>query len=128
MPRRVEDTEPDRPEPNDPALGQFHGRHRWRDLERREERSRIGQPIPVERMDGYLGTGMRGDRRVVTDVIPVAVGRDDELERPAPVSEFVGDPGQARRCRIDRDRLVRARVGQDVNVRGDRSDDPGEAL
>jgi len=71
---------------------------------------------------------MRGDRRVVTDVIPVAVGRDDELERPTPVPEFVGDPGEARRRRIDRDRLVRARVGKDVNVGGDRSDDPGEAF
>jgi len=124
----VEDAQPDRAEPDQAALGQFHGRHRWRDLERGEERLRIGQPMPIERVDRDLGAGLAGDHGVVPDVIPMPVGRDDQLECPATRLEFIADPGQARRGRVDRDRLARAMVGEDVDVRRYWPDDPREAF
>ncbi len=68
--------------------------------------------------------GVLGDGRVVADVVPVAVGRDDELERPGTGRQLLGDPGQRGRGDIDGDGLARAGVGQDVDVGPDRPDDP----
>ena len=79
-------------------------------------------------MDGDLRAGVGRHGGVVADVIPMAVGRDDQLERPVARRELVGDPGERRDRRVDRDRLAAPRVGEDVDVRSDRSDDPEEAL
>ena len=110
------------------ALGQRDGRDRRRDVERRVERLRIGQALAVEGMDGDLRAGVFGDRGVVTDVVPVAVGRDDELEGPVARGQLVGDPGEGRDRGVDGDRLATAWVGQDVDVGRGRPDDPAEAF
>ena len=70
---RVEDAQADLAEADDAALGQLDGRDRRRDVERRPQRLRVGQPLAVERVDGDVGAGVRGDRGVVADVVPVAV-------------------------------------------------------
>ena len=72
---------------------------------------------------GVIGHGL-----VVADVIPVAVGRDDELERPVARGQLVRDPGERRRRGVDGDRLARARVREDVDVRGGGPDDAGDVL
>ena len=115
-------------EADDAAFGQVHGRHRRHDLERRPQRLRVGQPLAIEGVDGDVGAGVLRDRRVVADVVPVAVRGHDELEGPVAGGELVGDPGERRRRRVDGDGLARPRVGQDVDVRGDRSDDAMQAL
>ncbi len=122
MARGVEDIQPDRAEPDLAALGELDCRHRGRDLERRPHRLRVGEAVRVERMDGDPGAGVGGDRSVVADVIPMAVGRDDELERPLAGRELIGDPGQARDRGVDRDRLTCPGIGEDVHVRRHGSD------
>ena len=98
------------------------------DLERRPHRLRVGQSLAVERMDRDLRAGVFGDRGVVADVIPVPVGRDDELERPVAGGQLIGDPGQRRRRGVDRDRFAGPRVRKDMDVRRDRPDDAVESL
>jgi hypothetical protein len=110
------------------ALGELDGRHRWRDLERGKKRLWVLEPVAIERMDRDVRAGRGGNRGVIADVIPMAVRRDDELQRPVAGGQLVGDPGKRRRRRVDRDRLSRARVGQDVDVGGDRPDDAADAL
>ena len=70
--------------------------------------------------------GLEG--RVLARVIPVAVSRDDEGEAPPPRFKLAGDPHQARDRRVDRDRLSRAQVRDQVDVRLQRTDDPGHEL
>ena len=123
--RRVQDLEADRAEPDLAALRQLHGGHGRRDLERRRERLRVQEPVRVQRMDGDLGAGVRLDRGVVADVVPVAVRADDQLERPAPLRERAADPVQARDRGVDRDRLAAPLVGEDMDVGRDRADDAG---
>ena len=82
----------------------------------------------VERMDRDVRAGVLGDGGVVADVVPVAVRRHDELERPVARGQLVGDPGEARGRGVDGDRLARALVRQDVDVRRDGPDDAVEAL
>ena len=124
VPRRVEDLEPDRPEPDLAALGELHRRERGHDLERwREQRRRRLEVVAVVRMDRDVGAGVFGNRRVVADVIPVTVGADDQLERPAAFRERIGDPGEGRRRGVDGDRLARRRVGEHVDVGRDGPDD-----
>ena len=106
MTGRVEDLEPDLAEPDLAALGQLDRRHRRRDLEWRPQRLRVGQPLAIERVDRDVGAGVGGHRGVVADVIPVAMGRDDELERPAALGQLVRDPGERRDRRVDRDGLA----------------------
>ena len=101
----VEDAQPDLAEPDDATLGELDRRDRRRDLERSEERLRPLQPLTIEGMDRDVRAGVRRDRRVVTDVVPVAVGRHDELEGPAALGQLALDPGQRRRRGVDRDRL-----------------------
>jgi hypothetical protein len=79
-------------------------------------------------MNRDIRPGRGGNRGVVADVIPVAVRRDDELQRPGAGGQLVGDPGERRRRRVDRDRLSGAWVRQDVNVGGNRPDDAAQAL
>ena len=88
----------------------------------------MDQPLAVEGVDGDLGAGVLGHGGVVADVVPVAVGRHDQLERPAPCGELGADPGQRRDRRVDRDRLPAALIGQDLDVRGNRADGPAEEL
>ena len=124
----MEDAQPDLAEAHLATLGEVHrgdGRH---DVERGPQRLRVAQPIGVERMDRDVGAGVRGDRGVVADVVPVPVGADDELQRPVAGGQLVGDPGQRRRRGVDGDGLAGPLVGQDVDVRGDRADDPVEVL
>ena len=64
------------------------------------------EPVPVGRMDGDVGSGVGGDGGVVADVVPVAVGRHDQLERPASLGQLAGDPVERRDGRVDRDRLA----------------------
>ena len=99
--RRVQDLEVDGAEGDAPAFRQLDGRHAGHDGERRVERLRVLQAVAVEGVDGDRRAGRRGDRGVVADVVPVAMGRDDELERPAARGQPLGDPGRARawRCR-----------------------------
>ena len=125
---RVEHAQPDLPEPNLAALSQLDSWHRRRNLERRPDRLGIRQPVPVERMDGDRRARVLRDRRVVADVIPVAVGRHDELERPRSRRQLVRDPGETRRRGVDRDRLLRPRIGEDMDVRRDRADDARETV
>jgi len=101
----MEDVKPEVTEPDDPALGELDGRDRRRDLERGPKRLRLRQPLTVRRVDGDRRTGVLGDRRVVADVVPVAVRRDDQLQRPATGLELAADPGQRGNRGIDRDRL-----------------------
>jgi hypothetical protein len=84
--------------------------------------------MPVERMNRDIRAGRGGNRGVVADVVPVAVRRDDELQDPVAGGQLVGDPGEGRRGRVDRERLTAARISQDVDVGGDRPDDAAEAL
>ena len=85
---RVEHAQADVAEPDEAALRQLDGRDGRDDLERRPERPRIRQPLTIQGMDGDLGSGVLGGRRVIPDVIPVPVGRDDELERPVARSQL----------------------------------------
>jgi hypothetical protein len=84
--------------------------------------------VTIEGMNGDLGTGRGGERGVVADVIPVAMGRDDEFERPVARGQLIGDPGEGRRRGIDGDRLARPLVGQHVDIGRDRADDPMDPL
>ena len=60
-------------EPDLAALGELDRRHRRRDLERRPQRLRVGEPVRVERVDGDRGAGVRRHLGVGADVVPVAV-------------------------------------------------------
>jgi hypothetical protein len=51
----------------------------------------MDQSVTVERVDRDIGTRVLGDARVVADVVPVAVGRHDQLEGPV-ARPAVGDP------------------------------------
>ena len=126
--RRVEDAQPDLPEPDLAALGELDGGHGRRDLERRVQRLRVRQPVRVERVDRDRGAGVLGDRGVRARVVPVPVRAHDELEGPVPLRERIRDPGQARDRGVDRDRLARRRVAEDVDVRRERADDRVQAL
>ena len=79
-------------------------------------------------MDRDVRAGVRGDRGVVADVVPVAVRGHDQLEGPAALGQLAGDPGQRRGRGVDGDGLPGAGVGQQVDVGGDRPDDPAEAF
>ena len=74
-------------------------------------------------MDPDPRAGVLLDRRVVTDVIPMAVRAHDQLQRPVPFRERSLDERQRRDRRVDRDRLARRRVTQHVDVGPDRPDD-----
>jgi hypothetical protein len=128
MTRRVQDTQADLTEANLATLCELDRGHRWRDRERCEERLRVLQTITIEGMDRDIGAGMCRYGGVVADVVPVAMRRDDELQGPVASDKLVGDPGQGRCRRVDRDRLARSWVGEDVDVCGDRPDDATEAL
>jgi hypothetical protein len=124
----MQDPEADLAETDLASLGQLDRGDRGWDLERRKERLWVLEPVAVERMNGDLGARMPGYRGVVADVIPVAVGRDDELQGPVAGGQLIDDPRQRRGRRVDRDRFARARIRQDVDVRRNGSDDPAEAL
>src|SRR4051812_6621807 len=79
-------------------------------------------------MDRDVGPRVIGDGLVVADVVPVAVRRYDQLERPVTRGEFVSDPGEGRRGCVDGDRLARPFVREDVHVRRDRPDDTRDVL
>jgi hypothetical protein len=124
----VQDAEADLAETDLATLRQIHRGDRGRDLERCKERLWVLEPVAVERMNGDIGARMPRDRGIVADVIPVAVGRDDELQGPVAGGQLIDDPRQRRGRRVDRDRFARARIRQDVDVRRNGSDDPAEAL
>jgi hypothetical protein len=126
--RRVQDAEADLAETDLATLRQLYGGDRRRDLERSKERLWVLEAVAVEGMNGDLGARMPGYRRVVADVIPVAVGRDDELQGPVAGGKLIDDPRQRRGRGVDRDRFTRARIRQDVDVRRCGPDDPVEAL
>jgi hypothetical protein len=106
MAGRVEDSQADLAEPDQPAFGQFDGGHRRRDLERGGERRRVLQPVAIEPMHGDLGSGVGRNRGVVADVIPVPVRGHDQLQGPLAFGQRLRDPGEARRRRVDRDGLA----------------------
>ena len=87
MTRRVQHAEPDLAEPDLAALGQLDRGYGRRDLERRPQWLWPLEHRPIQGMYGDRGARVLGDRRIVADVIPVAVGADDELERPPAVVE-----------------------------------------
>src|SRR4249920_947785 len=84
--------------------------------------------MPIERMDGDLRTRVLNDRGVVADVVPVTMRGDDELQRPVARCQLVGDPGERRDRGVDGDRLARARVREDMDVRPDGADDAAQAF
>jgi hypothetical protein len=108
MTRRVQDAQADLTEADLATLGELHRGHRWRDLERCEERLRVLQTITIEGMDRDIGARMCRHGSVVADVIPMAMRRDDELQGPVASDKLVGDPRQRRCRRVDRDRLARS--------------------
>src|SRR5688572_17665069 len=77
-------------------------------------------------MHGDQRTGVLRDPRVVADMVPVAVRGDDQLERPPASLELAPYPLEGRDRRVDRDRLARSRVAQDVDVRRQDAGDPGD--
>ena len=77
-------------------------------------------------MDRDVRAGVVRDAGVVADVVPVPMGRDDELQRPFARGKLLGDPLQARNGGVDRDRLTRPIVAQDVQVRRQDADDAME--
>ena len=109
VPGRVEDLEAERAEPDRrrprparrPARTAGSRTARTAVAGRRAGRGRAGGP--------RWRAGVRRQRGVVADVVPVAVGRDDQLERPAALGQLGGDPGQRRDRGVDRDRLARRR-------------------
>jgi hypothetical protein len=124
----MQDPEADLAETDLASLRQLDRGDRGWDLERRKERLWVLEPVAVERMNGDIGARMPRDRGIVADVIPVAVGRDDELQDPVAGGQLVDDPRQRRGRRVDRDGFACSRVGEDVDVGRDRPDDPAEAL
>ena len=87
------------------------------------------EPVAVRGMDGDLRAGVRGHRRVVADVVPVAVGRHDQLQRPAARRQLVlaiqSSDGMAVSIAIASPGRSSARS---VDVGGDRADDPTDDL
>jgi hypothetical protein len=81
------------------------------------------EPLTIEWMRGDIGTGVLRYSGVVADVIPVAVARHDELQRPLTRRELIGDPAQARHRGVDRDRLARTFIRKDVDIRRKGTDD-----
>lgn len=79
--------------------------------------------MAIEQVRRNLRARQIGDRGVIADVIPVAVRRDDQLERPSALGEGRGQPIDAWRGRVDRDGLTRRLVAEDVEVGRDRPDD-----
>ncbi len=125
---RVEHVETQLPEPDHAALGKLDGRHGRRDVERGDAPVRMFEAHPVQGVNGDLGAGVGRQRGVVADMVPVAVGRDDEPQRPAARVQLAPDDVQRRDRRVDGDRLTAARVGQHVDVRGQRPDRPDEVV
>ncbi len=128
-PGRVEHLQADLAETDLAALRQLDGRHRGHDLERRRDhRARRLEVVAIGGVDRDLRTGVLGHGRVVPDVVPVAMGADDELEGPAALLEGAGDPGERRRRGVDGDGLARRRVREHVDVRRDGPDDGVDPL
>jgi hypothetical protein len=119
----VQDTQADLTEANLATLCELDRGHRWRDRERCEERLRVLQTITIEGMDRDIGARMYRHGGVVADVIPVAMRRDDELQGPVASGQLVGDPSQGRCRRVDRNRLARSWVGEDVDIGRNGPDD-----
>ena len=116
------------------ALRELDRRNAGRDRERRIERLRIDQPVPVGTVGGDLRAGLvrralprpRLERGILARVVPVAVGRDDEDQSPRAAGQLVDDPGQAGDRAVDDDRLASARIADQAHVRlqrPDRADD-----
>jgi hypothetical protein len=93
----------------------------------RPERLRMLEPLASS---GWTAIGRRCglDRGVVAEVVPVTVGGHDQLQRPVAGGELLGDPRDRRDRGVDRDRLAGPLIGQDVDVRRDRPDDPRDPL
>ncbi len=93
---RVQDDQVDLTEPDVRTLGEVQGGHAGRDGEGRGHGVRVLQPVAVRAVHGQRGA--RGDDglRVVADVVPVAMGADDESQRPALIRELLRQPADAR--------------------------------